>query len=153
MSGWLSKAYWNTFTLKHARDETKLPYRPMAEILALQNRRVRAIVAHAYETVPYYREVMNNAGQHPKDFSSAEDLAKLPVLTPDQLAREPERFLSRIHTDGRSLQLHSSGTSGRLRKIHYDAAALFLALAHGHRQRLVLAQFVGAHTQLQRDGF
>jgi phenylacetate-CoA ligase len=143
MAGLLSKAYWNAFTLWHARDEGKLPYRPLEEILAVQNRRVKAIVAHAYETVPYYREVINEAGLRPSDFRTAEDLAKLPILTPNQLAREPAAFLSRRYTNGRSLQLHSSGTSGRSRKIHYDAAALFLALAHGHRQRLVLAQFVG----------
>lgn len=115
---------------------------------------MRRLIAHAYHQVPYYRrlfdlngisyrEVINQAGLHPSDFRTADDLAKLPILTPNQLAREPERFLSRRYTNGRSLQLHSSGTSGRLRKIHYDAAALFLALAHGHRQRLVLAQFVG----------
>lgn len=143
MAGWLSKAYWNAFTLWNARDEGKLPYRSPEEILALQDRRVRAIVAHAYETVPYYREVINQAGLSPRDFQTADDLAKLPILTPNQLAREPERFLSRRYANGRSLQLHSSGTSGRLRKIHYDGAALFMALAHGHRQRLVLAQFVG----------
>lgn len=143
LANWLNKAYWNAFTLRHARDEGKLPYRPLEEILALQNRRVRAIVAHAYETVPYYREVINQAGLRPSDFRTAGDLAKLPILTPNQLARAPERFLSRRYTNGRSLQLHSSGTSGRLRKIHYDAVALFMALAHGHRQRLVLAQFVG----------
>jgi phenylacetate-CoA ligase len=143
MAGWFSKAYWNAFTLWHARDEGELPYRPPDEILALQNRRVRSIVAHAYETVPYYREVIDQAGLSLKDFQTADDLAKLPILTPNQLAREPERFLSHRYANGRSLQLHSSGTSGRLRKIHYDPGALFMALAHGHRQRLVLAHFVG----------
>lgn len=143
MANWLHKAYWNTFTLWHVRKEKSLPYRPLEEILALQNRRVKAIVAHAYKTVPYYHEVMDRVGLRPGDFHTAGDLARLPILTGDQLAREPERFLSRRYANGRSLQLHSSGTSGRSRKISYDPAALFLALAHGHRQRLVLAQFVG----------
>jgi phenylacetate-CoA ligase len=39
--------------------------------------------------------------------------------------------------------MYSSGTSGHAKNVHYDAAALFLALAHGHRQRRVLAHFVG----------
>jgi len=143
MPNWLHKVYWNAFTLWHFAAEARLPYRPLAKIHALQSRRVRALIRHAYETVPYYREVMDKGGLHPQDFHTAADLARLPILTGDQLARDPERFLSRRYAHGRSLQLHSSGTSGRLRKINYDAAALFLALAHGRRQRLVLAQFVG----------
>jgi phenylacetate-CoA ligase len=142
MPTWLHKVYWNAFTLWHLSAEARLPYRPLAEIQAIQNRRVRAMIAHAYETVPYYREVMDKTGLRPGDFHTAADLAQLPILTGDQLARDPERFLSRRYANGRSLQLHSSGTSGRLRKINYDAAALFLSLAHGRRQRLVLRQFV-----------
>ncbi len=143
MPSWLHKAYWNAFTFWHFSAEARLPYRPLAEIQAIQNRRVRAMIVHAYETVPYYREVMDKTGLRPNDFHTAADLARLPILTGDQLARDPERFLSRRYANGRGLQLHSSGTSGWLRKINYDAAALFLALGHGRRQRLVVAQFVG----------
>lgn len=143
MASWWHKAYWNAFILWHVRGEGRLPYRPLEEILTIQNRRVQAIVTHAYATVPYYREVMDQAGLQPSDFHTADDLARLPFLSGDQLARDPDRFLSRRYTNGRSLRLHSSGTSGRLRKINYDARALFLALVHGHRQRRVLAHFVG----------
>ena len=143
MANWWHKAYWNAFTLWHVRHERSLPYRPLEEIKALQNRRIRTIVAHAYETVSYYREVMDESGLHPDDFRTADDLARLPFLSGDQLARDPERYLSSRYANGRSLRLHSSGTSGRLRKINYDARALFLALAHGYRQRLVLAHFTG----------
>lgn len=143
MVNWLHKAYWNAFTLWHARAEARLPYRPLAEILAVQRRRVRAIVTHAYQTVPYYREVIDKAGLHPRDFRTAEDLARLPILTGEQVARAPEQFLSRQYATSRRLKIHSSGTSGRAKSLYYDSAALFLALAHGHRQRIVLAQFVG----------
>lgn len=143
MTNWVRKAYWNTFTLWHAREEGKLPYRPLGEILAEQDRRVKAIVAHAYETVPHYREVMNRAGLGPSDFRTAEDLAQLPILTGDQVARAPATFLSRRYANDHGLRIDSSGTSGRAKSIYYDPAALFLALAHGHRQRVVLAEFVG----------
>ena len=66
MANWLRKAYWNTFTLWHAGSEGKLPYCPLEGVLTVQNRRVRAIVTHAYETVPYYREVMGRAGLRPR---------------------------------------------------------------------------------------
>lgn len=143
MVTWLHKVYWSTFTLWHVRTEARLPYRPLQEILAVQNQRVRAIVAHAYQTVPYYREVMNNVGLLPSDSRTADDLARLPTLTSEQVACAPERFLSRQYATCQTLKLQSSGTAGRAKYIHYDPTALFLALAHGHRQRIVLAQFVG----------
>lgn len=127
----------------HVRHEGKLPYLPLEKIVAIQNRRVRATVAHAYETVPYYREVMDQTGLRPSDFHTADDLAQLPLLTSRQVAQTPERFVSRRYIRGLGLQIYSSGTSGHAKNIHYDPAALFLALAHGHRQRRVLAHFVG----------
>ena len=153
----LRKTYWNAYTLWHVRDEARLPFRPLDEITARQRRRVKGIVAHAYATVPYYREVMDAAGLAPRDFHTADDLAKLPILTGAQLARDPARFLSGGSANGPSLTLQSSGTSGFSKPISYDAAALFLALAHGHRQRHVLARFVGRmygyrEMRLVRDG-
>ncbi|MGZ5117113.1 MAG: phenylacetate--CoA ligase family protein [Burkholderiales bacterium] len=139
----IRKAYWNAYTLWHVRDEGKLPFRPLHEITARQNRRVRAIVAYAYENVPYYREVMDSARLNPRDFRTADDLARLPILTGGDLARDPSRFVSRRYANGRALSLHSSGTAGIAKTILYDAAALFLTLAHGHRQRHVIARFVG----------
>ena len=137
------KAYWNAYTLWHVRGEAKLPFRPLEEITAIQNRRVRAIVAHAYDSVPHYREVMDAARMHPRDFRTAADLAFLPILTSGELPSDPSRFLSRRYANGRALKLQSSGTSGFSKPIFYNAAALFLTLAHGHRQRHVIARFVG----------
>jgi phenylacetate-CoA ligase len=146
MTYWLHKAFWNAFTLWQVRREARLPYRPLADLLTLQNRRVRSMIAHAYASVPYYREVMDDAGLRPTDFHTADDLARLPLLSGDLVARDPERFLSQRRRGGRCLALHSSGTHGRYRRIYYDPAALFLALAHGHRQRLVMAKFTGRVT-------
>jgi len=143
MANWLTKAYWNAFTVWHARGEARLPYLPPERLQAIQNRRVRAIVAHAYATVPYYRRVLDEAGLRPGDFQTADDLARLPILTGKQLVAAPAQFLSTRYADGRSFPVQSSGTSGYAKTIRYDPAALFLTLACGHRQRVVLAQFVG----------
>ncbi|MGD0949078.1 MAG: hypothetical protein ABSA52_16830 [Candidatus Binatia bacterium] len=143
MPSWFTKAYWNAFTLWHARDEARLPYQSMDELTAIQNRRVQAMVAHAYETVPYYRDVMDNAGWCPKDFQTAADLMRLPVVTSAQLAAAPERFLSRRYATRDGVQLQSSATSGQPKEIRHDIASVFFSLAYGHRERIVLAHFTG----------
>ena len=45
MANWLTKAYWNAFMLWHARGQPRFPYRSLEDIIEVQNRRVRAIVA------------------------------------------------------------------------------------------------------------
>jgi len=142
MPGLLTKAYWNVFTVWNARHETDLPFWPPEKIEEVQNRRLRRMVAHAYREVPYYREVMEERGLRPGDFQTAADLARLPLLEGKEVAAAPERFQARGYRE-KAVSLVSSGTSGRAKTIRFDRAALFLSLAHGHRQRVVLRQFAG----------
>jgi phenylacetate-CoA ligase len=139
----LVRTFWSGYTLWHAQGDARLPYWPLERIVALQRRRVRSIVGHAYATVPHYREAMDRAGLEPRDFRSAEDLSRLPLISGDDLARTPERFESRSYPESRTLALRSSGTGGRRKTVRYSSAALFTALANGQRQRAVLARFVG----------
>lgn len=144
MSILFKKLFWNSFTLWHARHEAALPFWSREKLERLQNRRVRSIVDYAYATVPFYREEMDKAGLHPLDFRNADDLSMLPLISGDNLADAPDRFLSHPGTDGRSLMLDTSGTSGRSKFIRHDHAELFLMMAYGHRYREVLAHFLGA---------
>ena len=82
------RAYWSAFALWHARGERKLPFRNLEHVLAIQNRRVRKIVRHAYETVPHYSEAMDDAGLRPDDFQTGADLARLPLVTARDLVRD-----------------------------------------------------------------
>ncbi|MGH9671773.1 MAG: phenylacetate--CoA ligase family protein [Bryobacteraceae bacterium] len=132
---------WSAFTAWHARAEAALPFRPLETILGIQTRRVKAIVRHAYDSVPFYRRAMEERSLRPGDIACAADLARLPLIDGRLLAGEPASLRSRREPTG--LRIESSGTSGRAKHIDYDAAALFLALAHGHRQRAVMRHFVG----------
>ena len=143
MANWATKAYWSAFLLWHARGQSRFPYRSLQDIIEIQNRRVRAIVAYAYDTVPYYREVMAQAGLRAKDFRGADDLARLPLLTGEQVADNPDRFLSRRYRHRPTFEIRSSGTGGHTKQIHYNPAALFILRAHRLRQRIVIKHFVG----------
>ena len=49
-----------------------------------QNKNIRKLVRKAYE-IPFYRERFKKAGVRPEDIRTSEDLAKLPLLTKDEL--------------------------------------------------------------------
>lgn len=54
------------------------------KLVKIQNRRIRSLMKAAYR-VPFYRERFDRAGVKPSDIRCAEDLAKLPLLTKEEL--------------------------------------------------------------------
>ena len=79
------------------------------QIRDYQDTRLRAMIEHAYETVPYYNQVMRKRGLTPKDIQTQDDLVKLPVVRKVDVKRDPGQFVSRKF---RRLSLRRSLTSG-----------------------------------------
>jgi phenylacetate-CoA ligase len=101
------------------------------------------MVAHAYNTVPYYRETMDRLGLSPHDFQNVGDLARLPIVERDQLKRDPAYFLSAETRPIPDFETASSGSTGAPRTVWWDAAAIFQNAAHSERERSIIAKFVG----------
>ena len=51
------------------------------QIVAFQERRLRELVTHAYDNVPYYRRLFDDAGIEPRDIQRLSDLEKIPITT------------------------------------------------------------------------
>jgi phenylacetate-CoA ligase len=100
------------------------------------------MVAHAYGTVPYYRETMRRLGLVPNHFQSADDLIKLPLIERDQLQRDPEYFVSESYVLDRCLKLRTGGSTGIPCTIYHNIAALFENAAHGERERSMVTPLV-----------
>lgn len=112
-----------------------------AAVEAYQNERLREVVAHAYNTVPYYRRLFDERGLKPSDVASRDDLAKLPVLTRKDILRHFDDLRSRAFrvTD---LRLgHTSGTTGSPLEVYYDAGVVQMTYALMDRQY----RWAGAH--------
>jgi phenylacetate-CoA ligase len=92
------------------------------ELRALQLDRLRWSLGHAYENVPYYRELFDAAEVHPDDLKDLADLAKFPFTSKASLRENypfgmfavPREQVVRIHA--------SSGTTGRPTVVGYTAA-------------------------------
>ena len=101
------------------------------------------MIRHAYTTVPHYRDAMDRIGLDPHDVRTASDLARLPIIEPEDVQRDPGRFTSTSAPPSAYLQLRSGGSTGRPRGIYHDTAALFENAAHGERERSLIARLVG----------
>lgn len=84
----------------------------LAEQRAYQDERLRQVLSHAYETVPYYREVMDARRLKPADFRSAADLPKLPILDKPTLRQRLPDLISRTWPARRLVRSHTGGTTG-----------------------------------------
>jgi len=87
-----------------------------------QEERLAGIVRHAYDTVAYYREVMDDAGLTPDDVRSLEDLPRIPILPRRALAEGHDRLLSTAYRRRALQQVMTSGTVGTPVKISWDRA-------------------------------
>jgi phenylacetate-CoA ligase len=90
------------------------------EIAALQLERLQWTVAHAYKNVPHYKKSFDQAGVHPDDLKTLDDLRKFPFTVKDDLRAHypfgmfamPRDQIIRIHA--------SSGTTGKPTVVGYS---------------------------------
>ena len=89
------------------------------EIRALQLKRMRWSLKHAYDNVPMYKQRFEDAGVHPDDLNTLADLAKFPFTYKDDLRNNypfgmfavPREQIVRLHA--------SSGTTGKPTVVGY----------------------------------
>jgi len=81
---------------------------------AFQNERLRALIEHAYNHVPYYHDVMIERGLNPADIQTKNDLVKLPIISKEVMRREGiERFTADNVPAKERIRRSSSGSTGQ----------------------------------------
>jgi phenylacetate-CoA ligase len=84
-----------------------------AAIQAFQERRLRALVRHAYHRVPYYRRLFDGVGLKPDHIRTLQDLERIPLTSRADLQRLPVHDVVAQGFDPTSLVVHrTSGSSG-----------------------------------------
>jgi phenylacetate-CoA ligase len=162
--------------LRQLRQNPKLG---LAEIEALQQRKLHAIIRHAYAQVPYYRSLFDSVGLHPEDIHTVDDLKRIPITTKDDLraagvnkiiARDvkPSACISAVTTGstGKPFRIYLSHSDMRTYRLIAFRALLSIGLRPQDRlaivgitrpqrtrlyQRLGLYQSMNIHPQLPPD--
>lgn len=100
-----------------------------AELDAYQDERLRAIVRHAYDTVPYYRTRFDERRLTPDDIRGRRDLYKIPLLTRDDIKRHYSELMSTAVPGRHRREGHTSGTTGTPLSIAYDRETIWMTYA------------------------
>jgi phenylacetate-CoA ligase len=108
---------------------------PRAQLEELQAERLRRILRHAYDHVPYYRALFQEHGLDPGRVRGPADLARLPILT-KAIVRARRRELMATDRGTRHTQTaYTSGSTGEPASFVLDASEMSHRLANQLRGR------------------
>jgi phenylacetate-CoA ligase len=116
------------------------------DLEGLQEEKLKSLIKHAYETVPYYRRIFENRKLRAKDIKTKQDLYKLPLLTRDNIKANFKELISRAFDPGKLKYGHTSGTTGAPLEIGYDSTVVYATYAALDRQ------YKWADCRLAKDG-
>lgn len=95
------------------------------KIREIQDIKLRNLIRHAYDHVPYYRDIFQKRGLGPHDIGSIEDLKKLPFLSRDDVRNGLfSGLMSDNHKKDRILRVGTGGTTAEPLHIYCDKRQL-----------------------------
>ena len=127
MAGFLKNEFKNVMTLYYLMKLDKKVPTDHKMIRDRQGRKINKVMKKAYD-IPFYRKRFDECGLKPDDFKCAEDLAKFPVLTREDLRGWMQEELKDYDDESGRLEIFAtSGSSGiplRFAVSHREAACM-----------------------------
>jgi len=95
-----------------------------SELQEIQNKKLRAIIKHAYDNTEFYHKKFRNANVYPGDIKCFEDLEKIPITTKAELQENALNSLIPAYVDlSKCRIIPTSGSTGTPLKVVYDEYA------------------------------
>lgn len=107
--------------LRQGREFERSPLQKNAE---LQWRNVKAMLEHAYMTVPFYKARFDAAGIRPEDVRAPHDMQRLPILTREDIRNNPDQLLSTNYLKENLQVAATGGTTDSPVPIYRDPACV-----------------------------
>ena len=83
------------------------------ELKELQWKKLKLLLRHSYENVPFYHRRFDRAKIKPEDIRTLKDLSKIPLTTREELQKSPTEFITaRNMYLGECVKTNTSGTTG-----------------------------------------
>ena len=77
-----------------------------------QMNKLKNLLHHCYNNVPYYRDIFIKNGWIPEDFQTLDDFKKFPVLTKKDIIENRDKLISENMKSVKSYPITTSGSSG-----------------------------------------
>lgn len=99
-------------TYKNLKFLYKSQYWTREQIDNYQNIKLKEIIKHSYENVPFYTELFLDLRLKPEDIQTKADLIKLPIITKDDLKKNKSKHLAKNIPPKQLVLASSSGSTG-----------------------------------------
>ncbi|HOX28181.1 MAG TPA: hypothetical protein PLQ76_03390 [bacterium] len=117
-------------TLSAARE---MQWRPADDIREYQWRKLSALIKHAYDNVPFYRERMKKAGFSTGNINDFEQFRKIPILTKKDINEHLDELVSATASKSSLLLNATGGSTGAPVHYYQDKAMILGQWAATHR--------------------
>ncbi len=81
------------------------------QLAELQWQKLKALLNHAYQNVPYYQNLWRQEGINPEDIRSVSDFTQLPILTKQVVTEHYDQLRSKVDS-GNNITKTTGGSSG-----------------------------------------
>lgn len=98
----------------------RLQWQSPEELERLRLAKLKALLVHARDTTPFYRQRLKDAGLEPEGLTRLEELAAVPTLTKEEIKRNLEAMLWHQAPGGLS-RYNTGGSSGEPLIFYFDA--------------------------------
>jgi len=103
---------------------------PREQMREYQLKRLKAMVRHCYDNIPYYKRLFDSVSLKPTDIKSLEDLKKIPTLTKEMVRRNFEALTARNVKRYTPSLCCTTGTSGEPVSFYSDKASKVLEFCY-----------------------
>lgn len=93
------------------------------KIQEFQFTKLKRLLHHAYQRVPYYRRLLRNENLYPSDIKRLVDIERIPVLTKDSIRTADVDMVSRNQPARRGIKARTGGSTGNPMKFYRDKNA------------------------------
>jgi len=129
----LGDAVLHTNVTKYLASLEKSQWWSLDRLVELQNQKLRSLIDHAYNKVPYYRRVFDEGGLSVRDIQTIDDLPKLPILTKDLIRQNFTDLMAQDYQKWRPFLDSSSGSTGEPLRYYTTMDALSMGWAGAFR--------------------
>lgn len=109
---------------RHLRELEASQWLPPEAIARLQAQRLAGLMAFCYQSSPFHRARMDSAGIVPADIRTPADLARLPLLTKDDIRKAGPQLFSTGYSPANTLHTRTGGSTGVPLHVYVDTEAM-----------------------------
>lgn len=97
------------------------------ELEELQFKKLKKLLIHSYDTIPYYKRLFDKANITPEDITSLDDISKIPITTKKDLQKlAKEEIVSSIYIHKKLVENRTGGSTGIPLLMYADSHTKYL---------------------------